>query len=232
MMRLLYSDDYEPWRVRWHKEGTLQPMINFVKTIDAHWKAINGCGGGMVLLTEQNFPLHYMQMSRVMWITVILLFPFDQGANLGYYTCLVMFMLVVSYFSLDLISTELENPFGIHEHAIDLMALFTRIERVSAAIVTDCGQNLGGGADDDDDTNDGAAAAAAAAKGTSMDDGAAGDLPSSLERYDAALIVDPLAEGRTTAEIRRAAISKHFRRKKNGAVVVDDFREDQGQDAV
>ena len=53
-----------------------------------------------------------------------------------------------------------------------------------------------------------------------------------LTRYDAALIVDPLAEGRTTAEIRRAAISKHFRRKKNGAVVVDDFREDQGQDAV
>ena len=50
---------------------------------------------------------------------------------------------------------------------------------------------------------------------------------SSAVRYDVTLMVDPLKEGKTTTQIRNASVSKHFRRNKNGAVVVDNF---QGED--
>lgn len=62
MIRLLYDEQSEGWRVRWQKEKTNQPMVNFVKTMDGHWKGILGTGSQMILLTEQNFPLCYVQV--------------------------------------------------------------------------------------------------------------------------------------------------------------------------
>ena len=210
VVRLMYSSDYESWRNRWRNEKTLQPIVNFVKTLDSHWKIIIACQSRMVLLTEQNFPLHYMQMSRVLWLIVIIFFPLDQAADLGYFTCSVTFVFVVSYFSMDLISTDLENPFGIHDHTIDLQDLYRRVELSTASMLASCGQSLVGASAEGDDpaARDEAKHKAEAA------------------RYDAKLMVDPLGQGKTTAEIRRAAVSKHFRRKKNGAVVVDTFQED------
>lgn len=212
VVRLLYSRDYESWRNRWQNEKTLQPIVNFVKTLDSHWKIIISCQSGMVLLTEQNFPLHYMQMSRILWLIVIIFFPLDQAADLGYFTCAVTFVFVVSYFSMDLISTDLENPFGIHDHAIDLQELYRRVEHATASMLASCGQSLVGASVESDDP---------AARDEARHRAEA-------TRYDAKLMVDPLGQGKTTAEIRRAAISKHFRRTKNGTAVVDNFQEGDG----
>ena len=92
-----------------------------------------------------------LQISRLLWVIIVLLFPFDLAPDMGYFTCVIMCVFVVSYFSMELISTDLENPFGQHNHSIDLNDLFSRVERISAAMLASCGQNLIGSSLDTDE---------------------------------------------------------------------------------
>ena len=59
---LMYDEKYADWRARMKNEKTLQPIVNFVKLLDGHWKALHAAAGTMMGTTGQNFPLPFMQV--------------------------------------------------------------------------------------------------------------------------------------------------------------------------
>ena len=68
---------------RWLVEKGNQPAVNFVKALDGHWKAILSAEAGMQDLTSPSFPLHFVQVARVLWFVAMLAMPWDWAADLG-----------------------------------------------------------------------------------------------------------------------------------------------------
>jgi len=83
---LLFDAKYDAWRARWRNEKSMQPVTNFVKLFDSHWVGIEKAGLALRGTTDQNFPVHFMQISHILWALAILAFPWDQAEKLGYFT--------------------------------------------------------------------------------------------------------------------------------------------------
>ena len=73
-----------------------QPIVNFVKLLDGHWVALEKAGLAMRGTTDQNFPVHYMQISHLLWVISLLAFPWDQAEAMGYFTMTAQFFFAMA----------------------------------------------------------------------------------------------------------------------------------------
>ena len=161
---ILFDKAYQDWRDRWHVESGMQPAINFVKLLDGHWKAITVAHAKMVDLTTAAFPLHFVQISRVMWFVAMIALPWDWAADLGVFgTALAQAVFSMAYFSAERVAVDMESPYGGHVHAVPLAEMLARFEASSRAVLRNCAQgcaksnNTGDGDGDDDDGSSGGA---------------------------------------------------------------------------
>ena len=106
-------------------------------------------------LTSPSFPLHFVQVARVLWFVAMLAMPWDWAADLGLAgTAAAEFIFCLAYFSAERVAIDMESPFGGHPHAVPLDNLLSKLERMSRVVMSECGQGReksDSGGDDDRD---------------------------------------------------------------------------------
>lgn len=135
---LMYAEQYASWRAAMRNEKTLQPIVNFVKLLDSHWKIMLSIAVKMRGTTQQAaplFPVAFVQMSRILWMVAIAAFPWDIVEDMQTFALVTTGMFVWAYFTLDIIATDFANPFGFHPHCAPFDALLARMEDASYSIL-------------------------------------------------------------------------------------------------
>ncbi|WP_072572424.1 bestrophin family protein [Granulibacter bethesdensis] len=110
----------------WGRHGLLSDII--MMTLETRLHAIGAAQGGCERIVSANTPFAYtLLLHRTAWIFCLLL-PFGFVSTLGFATPLLTGVLAYTFFGLDALSDELEQPFGLHQNDLPLNAIVRGIE--------------------------------------------------------------------------------------------------------
>ncbi|AHJ62911.1 putative membrane spanning protein [Granulibacter bethesdensis] len=110
----------------WGRQGLLSDITKM--TLETRLHAIGAAQGGCERIVSTSTPFAYtLLLHRTAWIFCLLL-PFGFVSTLGFATPLLTGVLAYTFFGLDALSDELEQPFGLHQNDLPLNAIVRGIE--------------------------------------------------------------------------------------------------------
>jgi ion channel-forming bestrophin family protein len=108
------------------REGQLHPQL--AASIDAGLSALAAVAAGCERIKTTPIPFAYtLLLHRTAWLYCFLL-PFGLVDTIGYATPVVVAVVAYTFFGLDALGDEIEDPFGLADHHLPLDALCRTVE--------------------------------------------------------------------------------------------------------